>query len=103
MANRNRLTSNTVAEERRRRRRVSKDAPGGANEMQAGPSFETRCSASLLRTRRWGWRHWLARISLVVTRKIEKQSPRDGRRWLCRAAAKAAFQEHPWAARSGFF
>src|SRR5574337_1848613 len=67
MANRNRLTSNTVAEERRRRRRVSKDAPGGANEMQAGPSFETRCSASLLRTRRWGWRHWLARISLVVT------------------------------------
>ena len=40
----------------RAKRGVSKDGPGAPTRLRAGPSFETRCCASLLRMRPWRWR-----------------------------------------------
>jgi hypothetical protein len=43
----------------RAKRGVSKDAPGAPTRLRAGPSFETRSCASLLRMRSWSWRRRL--------------------------------------------
>ncbi len=70
----------------RAKRGVSKDAPGAPTRLRAGPSFETRRCASLLRMRPLSWRRrllgspWEFRLIPRPPRITAHERRRSGRR-----------------------